>query len=81
MNLKPAAERDLAALERRDLVRVARRIDALAQNPRPPGAEKLKGVDALWQVRAGDYRILYTIRDDVVLVLVVRVRHRREVYR
>lgn len=81
VELKPAAERDLAALERRDLLRVARRIDALAQNPRPPGAEKLKGAEGIWRVRVGDYRILYTIRDEVLLVLVVRVGHRRGVYR
>jgi len=79
--LKPAAERDHAALEPKDRARLARKIDALAENPRPPGAEKLKGAKDLWRVRAGDYRVLYTIRDDVLVVLVIRVGHRREVYR
>ena len=81
IKLKPAAERDLAALERRDLVRVARKIDALASGPRPNGAEKLKGMEDLWRVRAGDFRIIYTIQDDVLWVLVVRVGHRGAVYR
>ncbi len=81
IELKPSAERDLAGLERRDLLRVARKIDGLADDPRPAGAEKLSGEDDLWRIRAGDFRIIYTIRDDVLLVLVVRVGHRREVYR
>lgn len=81
VELKPSAERDLAALERRDRVRVARKIDALAQSPRPPGTEKLKGEEGCWRIRAGDYRIIYTVRDDVLLVLVIRIGHRREVYR
>ena len=79
--MKPAAVRDLGALERRNLVRVARRIDGLADNPRPPGVEKLKGAEGLWRVRVGDYRVIYTVRDEVLLVLVIRIGHRREVYR
>ncbi len=56
-------------------------IDALALDPRPPGVEKLESTENLWRVRAGDYRIVYTIEDDVLTVLVVMIRHRREVYR
>lgn len=81
IELKPAAARDLAALATRDRVRVSKRIDALAANPRPPGVEKLKGAENLWRVRVGDYRIVYTIQDNALLVLVVRVRHRRDAYR
>lgn len=64
---------------------VQRRLDpailALAANPRPPGCVKLSGEDALWRIRVGDYRVVYQIRDDVLLVLVVNVGHRREIYR
>jgi len=60
---------------------VARKIDALSGDPRPPGVEKLRGAENLWRVRVGDYRIIYTVRDEVVLVLVIRIGHRREVYR
>ncbi len=81
VEVKPSVERDLAGLEKRDRLRVARKIDALAEDPRPAGVEKLSGEDDLWRVRAGDYRIIYAIRDDVLLVLVVRVGHRRDVYR
>lgn len=81
VELKPTAERDLAALQHKDRVRVAKKIDALAKNPRPSGVEKLRGENDLWRVRVGNYRIIYTIRDDLILVLVVRIGNRREVYR
>jgi mRNA interferase RelE/StbE len=61
--------------------RIRARVDALATNPRPAGAKKLKSRDELWRIRVGDYRIVYEIRDRVLLVLVLRVAHRREVYR
>ncbi len=64
---------------------VQRRLDpairALAENPRPPGCVKLSGEDSLWRIRMGDYRVLYQVRDAALLVLVVRVGHRREIYR
>lgn len=55
-------------------------IDALLRNPRPPGIKKLKGEDA-YRLRVGDYRIIYEVHDKVLIVLVVGVGHRREVYR
>jgi mRNA interferase RelE/StbE len=56
-------------------------IDALKDDPRPPGTEKLSGMDAAYRIRVGDYRVLYEIRDGVLLVLVVDVGPRREIYR
>jgi mRNA interferase RelE/StbE len=61
--------------------RVTRAIQDLARDPRPHGAILLSGRDAIWRVRVGDYRILYRIHDDLVLVVVIRVRHRSEAYR
>ena len=64
---------------------VQRRLDpailALADNPRPPGCLKLSGPDSLWRIRVGDYRIVYQIQDEILLILVVNVGHRREIYR
>ena len=60
---------------------IGERIDALAEDPRPPGVEKVEGGENLWRVRSGDYRIVYTVEDDVLLVVVVKIGHRREVYR
>jgi mRNA interferase RelE/StbE len=75
------ADKQLAKLDGSVRDRIAQRIDALSENPRPPGCKKLKGDDNLWRVRAGDYRIVFSIHDDLLLVLVIRIAHRREVYR
>jgi mRNA interferase RelE/StbE len=56
-------------------------IDSLAANPRPQGVEKMKGEKNLYRVRTGDYRILYTIEDRKLIVLVVKIGNRRDVYR
>jgi mRNA interferase RelE/StbE len=55
-------------------------IEGLAGNPRPPGCKKLAGQEA-WRIRVGDYRIIYEIHDQVLLVIVVDLGHRREIYR
>ena len=81
VRLKPSAQRQLSALGRKDRRRIARTIDALAENPRPRHARKLEGIEELYRVRCGDYRIIYQIQDQRLLVLVVRIRHRREAYR
>mgnify|MGYP001580816136 FL=1 len=56
-------------------------MDALAATPRPKGVKKLTGTDDLYRIRVGDYRIVYQIHDDRLIVLVVRIGHRRDVYR
>ncbi len=59
---------------------MAAKLRALAEDPRPRGCKKLAGREDIWRVRVGDYRVLYQILDDALLVLVVRVRHRKDVY-
>jgi mRNA interferase RelE/StbE len=81
VKVAPSALRDLDALQGNVLKRVIKKIDTLAVDPRPPGSRKLSGSDDTHRVRVGDYRILYEIWDDVLLVLVVKIRHRREAYR
>jgi mRNA interferase RelE/StbE len=81
VELTPAAQRDLRSLDRPVLRRIDAKIRSLAEEPRPHGVEKLAGDSEVYRVRVGDYRILYQIDDAVLVVLVVRVRHRREVYR
>ncbi len=81
LELKTAAVRGLRNLPQDVQKRVVRKIEALGQNPRPAGVEKLKGLTDLYRLRVGDYRILYQILDKVLLVLVVQVGHRREIYR
>lgn len=76
-----AAVRQLRKLDRRAQRRVQAAVELLAQEPRPAGAKKLVGGDGEWRVRTGDYRIVYEIDDGVLLVLVLAVGHRREIYR
>jgi len=83
VRLTPGAERKLGGLQRPVQVRIARTIDLLAISPRPRGAKLLtsEGPPRIWRVRVGDYRILYQIHDDQLLVLIIAVAHRRDVYR
>ncbi len=74
------ARRALDSLERRTFFITTRALHRLEDNPRPHGVVKLKGSD-LWRIRVGDYRAVYHIDDDHMLVTVLRVGHRREVYR
>ncbi|GDY23988.1 hypothetical protein LBMAG56_53350 [Verrucomicrobiota bacterium] len=79
--LERAAEKDLARLSSAIHDRVIAAIQALARNPRPPGCRKLAGSQSDWRIRVGDYRVVYEIADEIRVVRVNRVRHRREVYR
>lgn len=79
--LTPAAERALRKLPPEVRDRLNRKIESLAAEPRPRGVTKLSGVVERWRVRSGIYRVIYRIEDDVLLVIVVDVGHRREAYR
>lgn len=80
VEVQRSAERDLDRLSKMLFDRISARLAALAEKPRPPGAEKLTGLDA-FRVRVGDYRIVYEVDDSAEVVVVTRVRHRREAYR
>lgn len=79
IELRPAAVRALRKLDPRVRLRVQGAIALLAHDPRPPGARALQGRPG-FRVRVGDYRIIYTVHDDVLLIVVVRLEHRRDVY-
>jgi mRNA interferase RelE/StbE len=78
--IKKSAACELEGLAKKDLRKVLERNGTLGEDPRPAGAEKLAGVE-LWRVRQGNYRIVYSIEDDALTVWVVKVGHRRVVYR
>lgn len=80
IEVAPAAVRQLRKLDRGAQRRVQAAIELLAGEPRPNGAKKLAGGDGEWRVRTGDYRVVYQIHDNVLLVLVVAVGHRRDIY-
>ncbi len=77
---EPAASRAVERAEHQMARRLLEKIESLADNPRPPGSVKLTGLQA-YRVRVGDYRIIYEIYDGELIVLVIDVGHRREVYR
>ena len=80
--IKPSAVKEIEALgAKRDRQRVVARIEALAADPRPPGCEKLAGQADLFRVRQGQFRVVYTIDDQNRVVDVIKIGHRREVYR
>ena len=75
------ANKQFQALPQQIQKRIEPKIAALAENPRPHGVVKLSGEDNAYRIRVGDYRVVYYIEDESVLVLVFRVDHRRDVYR
>ena len=80
VEIKKSAAKEIRAISRKkDRQRVIERIAALAEDPRPPGCTKLSGREA-YRVRQGEYRIVYTVEDDALVVEVVKVGHRRDVY-
>ena len=81
VKLARRAEKSLASLERREQQRIRAALDLLAESPRPPACVAMQGEESVYRVRVGDYRIVYEVLDAVLLIHLVRVGHRREVYR
>ncbi len=79
--IKPSAAKEIEAAPKKDRLRIIKRIQDLSIDPRPPGCEKLSGHDDKYRVRQGVYRIVYSISDIELVVCVVKVGHRKEVYR
>ncbi|MEO7363731.1 MAG: type II toxin-antitoxin system RelE/ParE family toxin [Gemmatimonadaceae bacterium] len=77
----PSAQRALQQIEKRDQKRIVARIDALAQDPHPAGARKIQGGTDEFRIRVGGYRVIYSVSDTTITVVVIRVGHRRDLYR
>ena len=77
----PRALKELTKLDKPIARRIARAVDGLGAQPRPPGARSLVGYPGLWRIRIGDYRVVYAIKDAELVILALRVAHRRDVYR
>ena len=78
--IKPSAVKELESLPAKDRRRLVARLQRLSSDPRPPGSEKLSGHD-LYRIRQGNYRVLYSVEDLALILLVIKVGHRRDVYR
>jgi mRNA interferase RelE/StbE len=81
LQYRASVRRELGRLDKAILKRVDTAIQKLADHPRPAGCVKLSGTLSLWRIRVGDYRVVYEIRDQELIVIIVTVAHRREVYR
>ena len=79
--IRPSAEKALHRLPVDVHRRILAKLDELAINPRPANVVKMAGGENLWRLRAGDYRVVYEIHDREVMVVVLAIGHRREVYR
>ena len=80
LRIKPSAAKELESIPKKDRSKIVSKIRSLADDPRPPGSQKLSG-DEKYRIRQGVYRILYLIEDDELIIIVVRIAHRRDVYR
>jgi mRNA interferase RelE/StbE len=78
--IKPSALKELEAVPSKDRRRIVTRIEGLSGDPRPPNCEKLSGLEH-YRVRQGDYRVIYSVDDEAQTVVIVKVGHRRDVYR
>ncbi|MGI8642040.1 MAG: type II toxin-antitoxin system RelE family toxin [Pyrinomonadaceae bacterium] len=81
VDFKPSAARELRKLPKDIAKRISKKIDSLADNPFPYGYTEMKGSQNYYRVKVGDYRIIYTVEHGEILILVVSIGHRREIYR
>ena len=81
IEISATAERQIRKLEREDQKRVVRAIQTLASDPRPRGARKLNGYDDLFRIRVGVYRVIYSVDDERIVAIILKVGHRGDVYR
>ena len=81
VRIKKSATKELEELPKQDRQRIVERVRALSENPPPAGAEKLAGESDRYRLRQGSYRILYEIEDEMLTVYVVKIGHRKAVYR
>ncbi|MBW2183680.1 MAG: type II toxin-antitoxin system RelE/ParE family toxin [Deltaproteobacteria bacterium] len=80
IEVKKSAVKELSQIPKKDLVKIVKKINSLADNPRPNGSKKLSREDK-YRIRYGKYRILYLIKDDLLVIYVIKVAHRKDIYR
>jgi len=81
IKFRPAVEKNLRTLPQKELIRIKRKIDALAENLPDQAITKMKGNNKFHKVRVGDYRIIYEIHNDTLVILVVKIGHRKDIYK
>ena len=81
IEFRPSARKDLKSVPKRDLVKIRRKIEQLSKNLPEPKLTKLKGNNPFHRVRSGNYRIIYEIKDDQLIILVIKIGHRKDIYK
>jgi len=81
IEFRPSVLKSLKRFPKRDLVRIKKKIDELASNLPNPNITKMKGNNSFHKIRSGDYRIIYEIHEEKVVILIVKIGHRKEVYK
>jgi len=81
VGFKKSAAKALKLIPKSDQKRIARKIDSLAESTQDPNITKLKGDNPFHKVRIGNYRVIYEIQDDILLILIVKIGHRKDIYR
>ena len=80
LSVRQSVRKDVERIPRKDLTRILDKIEALRDEPRPPGSVKLSGRE-YYRIRQGDYRIVYEVQDEVLIIVLIKVGHRRGVYK
>ncbi|MBN1471445.1 MAG: type II toxin-antitoxin system RelE/ParE family toxin [Syntrophaceae bacterium] len=81
IKFRPSVEKSLRDLPQKELLRIKRKIELLAENLPNQATTKMKGNNNFHKVRIGDYRIIYEIHDDVLLILIIKIGHRKDIYK
>jgi mRNA interferase RelE/StbE len=81
IEFRPAVLKNLKRFPKKDLVRIKKKIEELGQNLPEPNTTKMKGNNSFHKIRTGDYRIIYEIHDDRVVILIVKIGHRKDIYK
>ena len=81
IQIKRSAQKELEALPKREQRRIIRALEALSEKPRPSGVRKIVGAEDLYRLRVGDYRVVYQIKEQILTIWVIRIGHRRDIYR
>ncbi len=80
VKVKKSAEKELRKIPKKELIKIIDQIRSLADNPHPPGSKKLTNQEK-YRIRIGNYRVLYKVEDEILTIFVIKVGHRKEIYR
>lgn len=78
---KSVAKKELKKLDKSTILKILTAVESLAQIPYPQGVRKIQGMEQAYRIRVGDYRVVYTVEASVLLIEIIRARHRREIYK